>query len=174
MKESTEQRNPTTFPRRACLFACLFVAFVCVAPSGCSHFGNGIKAREAANGHMLFQMHCGGCHNGKNCRSGNNLPCSKGSFSVGFFLAERPPPILRSSRPFHKDAAVSCLPSRTPSAAKTSAKSLSICIRRNLPKRWNPVILRPDHNSAFDIHRGKALARCSVEKTPANTAFSSG
>jgi len=65
---------------RIAFLACLFAGLVSVALPGCSHFGKARKAEEIASGQKLFQMHCGGCHNGKPLLVGKQPPVLAGIF----------------------------------------------------------------------------------------------
>jgi mono/diheme cytochrome c family protein len=90
MTESAGQKNSATFLQRAGFWPCLFVGLVCVGLACCSHFGSGLKAREIANGHLLFQMHCGGCHNGKKLSIGIQPPVLQGIFQRRFLPSGAP------------------------------------------------------------------------------------
>jgi mono/diheme cytochrome c family protein len=68
------------FLGRIAFGACLFAGVIFIALSGCSHFGKGGKAEEIASGQRLFQMHCGGCHNGKQLMVGKQPPVLNGIF----------------------------------------------------------------------------------------------
>jgi len=65
-------------PKRIAFRACLLAIFAALA--GCSHFGAERKAQEVASGQRLFQMHCGGCHNGKEVMVGKQPPALNGIF----------------------------------------------------------------------------------------------
>lgn len=60
--------------------ACIFAGLACVVLSGCSHFRRQTKAREIARGRILFETHCGGCHNGKKLAAGVQPPLLNGIF----------------------------------------------------------------------------------------------
>jgi mono/diheme cytochrome c family protein len=62
------------------LFMALLTGFVSIALLGCSQFGSGRKAQEIASGQRLFQMHCGGCHNGKELMGAKQAPLLNGIF----------------------------------------------------------------------------------------------
>lgn len=57
---------------------CIFAGLACTALSGCSRFGQSRKSREIARGQLLFETHCGGCHNGKKLAAGIQPPFLNG------------------------------------------------------------------------------------------------
>ena len=68
-------------PRMSWIFcACIFGGLFCAAPAGCSRFGQRTKAREIARGRILFETHCGGCHNRKKLSAGVQPPSLNGVF----------------------------------------------------------------------------------------------
>jgi mono/diheme cytochrome c family protein len=68
-------------PRMSGIFcACIFAGLLCAVPAGCSRFGNQRKVREIARGRILFETHCGGCHNGKKLAAGVQPPSLNGVF----------------------------------------------------------------------------------------------
>jgi mono/diheme cytochrome c family protein len=62
----------------AILFACILAGLVCAASAGCSRFVERRKAQEIARGQLLFETHCGGCHNGKKLAAGIQPPFLNG------------------------------------------------------------------------------------------------
>ena len=61
-------------PETRGLLVLSFAVLISIALPGCSHFGSGRKTQEIARGQKLFQMHCGGCHNGKKLMAGKQAP----------------------------------------------------------------------------------------------------
>jgi mono/diheme cytochrome c family protein len=68
----------------------LFAGFISVSVSGCSYFGVGRKSQEIASGQRLFEMHCGGCHNGKELMAGKQPPLLNGIFQRPFLPSGAP------------------------------------------------------------------------------------
>jgi len=80
MSEPIRQlENRMTCRRRAAFLGCM-LGFISIALPGCSYLGNQGRAKEVARGQKLFQMHCGGCHNGKQLAVGKQPPVLDGIF----------------------------------------------------------------------------------------------
>jgi mono/diheme cytochrome c family protein len=76
----TPELEKATIGPFSALLMTLFAGFISIPLIGCSQFGNGRKAQEIASGQRLFQMHCGGCHNGKKLMAGKQPPLLNGIF----------------------------------------------------------------------------------------------
>jgi mono/diheme cytochrome c family protein len=73
-----------TYLRRMAVWECALMVLASVAMAGCSRLGNRRKAQEIARGQILFETHCGGCHNGKKVIAGIEPPSLNGIFQRGF------------------------------------------------------------------------------------------
>jgi len=66
------------------------VGFISIALPGCSYLGSQGRVKEVARGQKLFQMHCGGCHNGKQLLVGKQPPLLDGIFQRPYLPSGAP------------------------------------------------------------------------------------